>query len=166
MRTSQPKNTEISNRIRNFRNRVGMSQQELGKRLGISGNYVYLIESGAKNPGPSLLKLFETMEISPLYQGEFPKDESGAPRFSAEAALGVYDRLSTDTLKRTIADQASHLPAADPHTVCSIIESMREMMSILTTRIRPKPEASSKQPSEVQAAAKRASASAKTDPSE
>ena len=144
-----------------------MSQQELGKRLGISGNYVYLIESGAKNPGPSLLKLFETMEISPLYQGEFPKDPStGAPRFSAEVALGVYDRMSADTLKRTIADQASHLPIADPHTVYSIIESMREMMSILTTRIRPKPEASSKQPSEAQAAAKRASASAKTDPSE
>ena len=142
-----------------------MSQQELGKRLGISGNYVYLIESGAKNPGPSLLKLFETMEISPLYQGEFSKDDSGH-RFSPETALGVYDRMTTDTLKRSIADQASHLPAADPHTVYSIIESMREMMSILTMRMRPKQEASSKQPSDAQSAAKRASASAKTDPSE
>lgn len=166
MRTSQPKNTEISNRIRNFRNRVGMSQQELGKRLGISGNYVYLIESGAKSPGPSLLKLFETMEVSPLYQGEFPRDASGATRFSEASVLGVYDRLGTETLKQNIADQASHLPTADPHTVFSIIESMREMMSILTTRIRPKPEVSSKPPSEAQAAAKRASASAKTDPSE
>src|SRR5579871_5315537 len=164
MRTSQPKNTEISNRIRNFRNRVGMSQQELGKRLGISGNYVYLIESGQKNPGPSLLKLFETMEVSPLYQGEC-KDTTGAPRFEG-TALGVFDRFGTDTLKQSIADQASHLPTADPHTVFSILESMREMMSILATRLRPKSDASSKPPSEAQAAAKRASASAKTDPSE
>jgi transcriptional regulator with XRE-family HTH domain len=164
MRTSQPKNAEISNRIRNFRNRIGMSQQELGKRLGISGNYVYLIESGQKSPGPSLLKLFETMEVSPLYQGEFSKE--GSPRFSEASALGVYDRLGTETLKQNIADQASHLPTADPHTVFSIIESMREMMSILSTRLRPRPEASSKPPSELQAAAKRASASAKTDPSE
>ena len=143
-----------------------MSQQELGHRLGISGNYVYLIESGAKNPGPSLLKLFETMEMSPLYQGEFSKDSSGGPRFSAEAALGVYDRMAPETLKRSIADQASHLPAADPHTVYQILETMREMMAVLNNRIRPKPEASSKQPSEAQSAAKRASASAKTDPSE
>src|SRR5215831_8556111 len=108
MRTSQPKNSEIANRIRNFRNRIGMSQQELGHRLGISGNYVYLIESGQKNPGPSLLKLFETMEISPLYQGEFSKDSSGGPRYSPEAALGVYERMNAETLKRAIADQASH----------------------------------------------------------
>ena len=165
MRTSQPKNTEISNRIRNFRNRVGMSQQELGKRLGISGNYVYLIESGQKNPGPSLLKLFETMEVSPLYQGEFSKETSGSPRFEG-SVLGVFDRFGTDTLKQSIADQASHLPTADPHTVFSIIESMREMMSILSTRLRSRQEANSKPPSELQAAAKRASASAKTDPSE
>src|SRR5579862_2431110 len=165
MRTSQPKNTEISNRMRGFRNRVNMSQQELGKRLGISGNYVYLIESGQKNPGPSLLKLFETMEVSPLYQGEFSKDTAGSPRFEG-SALGVFDRFGTDTLKQSIADQASHLPTADPHTVFSIIESMREMMSILATRLRPKSDASSKPPSEAQAAAKRASASAKTDPSE
>lgn len=143
-----------------------MSQQELGKRLGISGNYVYLIESGQKNPGPSLLKLFETMEVSPLYQGEFSKDPTGAPRFSEGSALGVFDRFGTDTLKQSIADQASHLPTADPHTVFSIIESMREMMSILSTRLRARSEASSKPPSELQAAAKRASASAKTDPSE
>ena len=165
MRTSQPKNTEIPNRIRNFRNRVGMSQQELGKRLGISGNYVYLIESGQKNPGPSLLKLFETMEVSPLYQGEFSKDTPGAARFEG-SVLGVFDRFSTDTLKLSIADQASHLPTDDPHTVFSIIESMREMMSILSNRLRQRTEASSKPPSELQAAAKRASASAKTDPSE
>ena len=142
-----------------------MSQQELGKRLGISGNYVYLIESGQKNPGPSLLKLFETMEVSPLYQGEFSTDASGTPRFEG-SALGVFDRFGTDTLKQSIADQASHLPTADPHTVFSIIESMREMMSILSTRLRARTEASSKPPSELQAAAKRASASAKTDPSE
>src|SRR5215831_3789279 len=139
MRTSQPKNSEIANRIRTFRNRIGMSQQELGHRLGISGNYVYLIESGQKNPGPSLLKLFETMEVSPIYQGELSKE--GSPRYSEGTALSVYDRLGTETLKQNIADQASHLPTADPHTVFSIIESMREMMSILSTRLRMRTEA-------------------------
>jgi transcriptional regulator with XRE-family HTH domain len=86
MSHDQPKNNEIANRIRNFRNRTGMSQQELGKRLGISGNYVYLIESGQKSPHPSTVKLFEALEVSPLYQAEFQKYFSGPG--SAEGLSG------------------------------------------------------------------------------
>ena len=63
-----PNSNELAHRIRILRYRTGMSQQELGKKLGISGNYVYLLESGVKRAGPSLIKLFETMEAS-LYQG-------------------------------------------------------------------------------------------------
>jgi transcriptional regulator with XRE-family HTH domain len=64
MSEDQPKNKELADRIRNFRNRTGMSQQEFGKQLGISWNYVYLLESGQKAAGPSIVKLFETMEAS------------------------------------------------------------------------------------------------------
>lgn len=150
--------------MRNFRERAGISQKELGKSLGVSGNYIYLIESGQKSPGPSLLKLFETLELSPFIQSEGLRESFGRAR--GPAPVGFFDDLGTETLKQNIADLAARLPGADPVSVLRLLENIREMMAVLADRLRPRSEISLKPPSEMQAAAKRASASAKTDPSE
>lgn len=48
-----------------------MSQEELGELLGVTGNYVYMIESGKKrvDDHSSLVKLFDLLDKSPLYRG-------------------------------------------------------------------------------------------------
>lgn len=166
MRTSQVKKSEISDRLRKFRDRTGLSQKELGKQLGVSGNYIYLIESGQKSPGESLQKLFETFELSPLYHSESVKEGREGRRFSGTPGATGFDGFGTETLKQMISDYAGHLPGADTIKTSTVLENIREMMAVLTSRLRGGSEASSKQPSEAQSAAKRASASAKTDPEE
>jgi len=60
----------IPERIRNRRNRLGMTGAELAKRIGVSPSYVSLIESGAKIPSPSVAeKIARALRDSPdLYQ--------------------------------------------------------------------------------------------------
>src|SRR4051812_47162075 len=59
---SQPKKSEISERFILFRARARITQGRLADLLGITNDYVSLIEGGKKEPGQSLLKLFTLME--------------------------------------------------------------------------------------------------------
>lgn len=47
---------EIGNIIKKIRIKQGLSQEQIAKSLGISANYISLIENGAKRPGMPLLK--------------------------------------------------------------------------------------------------------------
>lgn len=55
------KKLEISYRFALLRKHVG-NQTELAKLLGISSDYVSMIETGKREPGPRLLKDFEEIE--------------------------------------------------------------------------------------------------------
>jgi transcriptional regulator with XRE-family HTH domain len=46
-----------------LRKSKNLTQAELGKLLGISGNYVYLIESGNKKPGSKILEKLDALEL-------------------------------------------------------------------------------------------------------
>lgn len=59
----------------NFRRRVGWNQEKLAHQLGISRNYVGMLESG-RVPSPTLAKLFDTLLSSPLYAGVAPVSET------------------------------------------------------------------------------------------
>lgn len=61
------KSESFSNRVRSFRKRAGLSQEQVGKLLGVSGNYIYQIEAGKKQASETLESLFRTMEDSPAY---------------------------------------------------------------------------------------------------
>ncbi|MDB6111301.1 MAG: putative phage lambda repressor protein [Pedosphaera sp.] len=55
-----------------------MSQEALGALLGVSANYVSMIENG-RVPGAPTLKLFETLEASPKYGGTNGHSQSDNP---------------------------------------------------------------------------------------
>lgn len=59
--SQQPK-LEISKRFSTLRESLNLSQEAFAQKLGISRNYVHLIEAGKKNPGGSLVTLFEQLE--------------------------------------------------------------------------------------------------------
>ena len=48
--------------IKRLRKRLKLSQVALADRLGVSGNYVYLLEKGVKTPSKTLRLLFDCVE--------------------------------------------------------------------------------------------------------
>ncbi len=48
--------------IKGLRKRLNLSQVALAERLGVSGNYVYLLEKGVKEPSKTLRLLLDCIE--------------------------------------------------------------------------------------------------------
>jgi phage repressor protein C with HTH and peptisase S24 domain len=71
-KVSTPK--EFANRVRAYREREGLSQEELAKRLGISRNYVSMIEGG-RAPSDQVTRHFELLELAPA-AGALPRNSS------------------------------------------------------------------------------------------
>ena len=57
--------------INNLREKYKISQPAFGNLLGVSGNYIYLLEKGVKNPSKTLRLLLECVEK------QFNKNEKG-----------------------------------------------------------------------------------------
>jgi transcriptional regulator with XRE-family HTH domain len=122
----KPQISELSKRIREFRKRAKLSQGELGERLGVSGNYVSMIELSKKEPGPSLQKLFEQLEHSPLYAR---MGGSGVP------PNGVYAMLSLETLETNFGEVAEKLAKVGPAEKKRVVGNLREMLEEIEQRL-------------------------------
>jgi len=87
----------IPERIRNRRNRLGMTGAELAKRIGVSPSYVSLIESGAKIPSPSVAeKIARALRDSPdLYHAWVLSSRQGGWR-QALRSSHYWQAYSTD----------------------------------------------------------------------
>ncbi len=48
--------------IKAFRQRFNLTQKELAKLIGVSSNYIYLLEKGVRRPGKTLQLFFECLE--------------------------------------------------------------------------------------------------------
>ena len=108
---------EFPQRIREFRRRFKFSQHELGERLGVSGNYVSMLELGKKPPGLSLRKLFETIEQSHIHLAA-----ESIPRSTGQTPANQYlTLLSTDTLLRNFGEVAQKLATGGvPEKQCMV----------------------------------------------
>lgn len=53
---------KFSQRFRKLRETLGLTQEEMGKKLRVSGNYIYLIEKDRNQPSGMLQKIFEDLE--------------------------------------------------------------------------------------------------------
>jgi transcriptional regulator with XRE-family HTH domain len=134
---SQQKKLEFPERVREFRGRAKLSQDDLGERLGVSGNYISMLELGKKAPGPSLRKLFESIEQSPLYRaaggssGWELRDSTGGS--SAMATNPLWAMLSTETLIQSFSELAAKLSVAG--TQRQVIGNLRELLDELERRL-------------------------------
>lgn len=133
------KKIHISERVRNFRTKANLSQAEMGDRLGVSGNYVYLIESGRKPPGPSLVKLFESLEQSPLYQ---PGTSSAAGLRQSKPGSGgsvppnaIYSILSLETLLTSFSEVSEKLVSVPVAGRKPVIGQLRDMLDEIQSRV-------------------------------
>jgi DNA-binding transcriptional regulator YiaG len=56
--------------IKRLRKKLKLSQAALAERLGVSGNYVYLLEKGVKEPSKTLRLLLDCIEEKLKKKGE------------------------------------------------------------------------------------------------
>ena len=120
----------IAERVRNYRKKVKLSQAELGERLCVSGNYIYLIESGRKPPGGTLIKLFENMEQAPYVDSE-ASASGGRP---AVPPHPIHAMFKTESLLKNFTELAEQLPSATAEKRKYLIGQLRDMLDELQSR--------------------------------
>lgn len=123
---SQPQKLDFSEKFRTLRNRLKMTQEELGQRLGVTGNYIYLIEAG-KEPSDRLLKSLEVFEQST--SGPLELRESAGPPMAA-----IYSKLETRTLLHSLKDIADKLPKADRFELKIMLANIQAILDELQGR--------------------------------
>jgi transcriptional regulator with XRE-family HTH domain len=116
--------------MRDYRNRAKLSQIELGERLGVSGNYISMLELGKKAPGPSLAKLFESMEHAPYVGGESP-----AYGHAVLPPNPIYSLLSDETLQRNFGEIAEKLFTGRVDDKKKVVGTLREMLNEIEHRV-------------------------------
>lgn len=57
---------DLGHRLKLFRVSAGIKQGELGKRLKVSANHIYMIESGRREPSLDYLKQFSKVVNVPM----------------------------------------------------------------------------------------------------
>ena len=96
---------KIGQRIRDYRNQKGLTQEELAFRISSSTAYISNIERGVKKP--SLQKLIDIAETLQLTVNDFIyEDEPIKPPKEDEMTilLSKYDPIKQEELKRNFAD--------------------------------------------------------------
>jgi transcriptional regulator with XRE-family HTH domain len=81
--------SHFANRVSNFRQARGWTQERLAHEMGISRNYICMIEGG-RVPKQSIIKLFESLENAPVYPGSARSGgAAGHPVRDARQAAGL-----------------------------------------------------------------------------
>jgi PAS domain S-box-containing protein len=73
---------DFANRVRAYRECEGISQEELAKRLGMSRNYVSMIEGG-RDPSDQVVRHFELLQLAPAVMpaDNFHKTQESPPTY-------------------------------------------------------------------------------------
>lgn len=74
---------EIGKQIRIFRNIAGVRQGELAKRIGVSPNYISLVENGRREPSLKFLKRLSEefdLPLSVLFWSDFETENIEEPK--------------------------------------------------------------------------------------
>ena len=83
--------------LKDMRERIGKTQSEMADLLGISRNYLALIESGKRPEQPDLLQ--RALLIVNNASRELTAEEWKARALSAEAKLAALKRMTESMLK-------------------------------------------------------------------
>ena len=83
--------------VKDMRERIGKTQSEMAELLGISRNYLALIESGKRPEQPDILQ--RALLIVNNASHELTAEEWKARALSAEAKLAALKRMTESMLK-------------------------------------------------------------------
>jgi len=111
------KKLEFCERVRTWRESAGLTQEQLAAKLGISRNYVYLLESNQKTASRGLVARFEMLESGKLTD---EMEEDSLP-YRAEFKL---QSLNDAELQRLIEVQAAELKIREASQKKYLLESI------------------------------------------
>lgn len=104
----------MKDRIKAIRKEACMTMTEFGKRIGVTMNYVYMMESGKREPSVAtareICRQF-AIDAHWLQTGEGPMHTTFS---NAEQAAAAVSRLLTDEPESTAAEVISELLALNP----------------------------------------------------
>lgn len=96
---------DISNKIKDAREALGWSRENLARRINVTGHSIYLWETGRSQPlRKHVFALAEVLQlpISDLLVGERPKSSTGSVEELLEQlkrALGMRHGVSSDQIR-------------------------------------------------------------------
>lgn len=126
----------LSARLRELRARVGMTQDQIARRLGCHESAVSRWESGTRFPtGEDLVSLSDLFRVSVDYllgkqdqyaaPGTALVDQALLDRLEAAATVEEFDRLIADS-----AEQAIWLPVTEGAVLVPVAEAMRRARKV------------------------------------
>lgn len=128
--------SKTADHVRHIREALGISQEELARRVMVSRNYVSLIESGHKTPSPRLMRAIKELLIPHTAPAGAHKvtvtGESAAPPPLAvrEEEVGAYgrpaDRAACEAYFRARCDEAE--ASGDPNAFPYIAKTLERAL--------------------------------------
>lgn len=93
----------MNTRIQQIRKTVGMTQDEFAEKIGLSKNFVWMIEKGERVPSERTIKdICRTFKVNYTWlvhgSGEMFEDDDGDAQAIIEAALNGQCQFARDTL--------------------------------------------------------------------
>ena len=134
----KPKTMDFSKKVRAFRLANDLSQEDLAGLLGVTSNYVYMLEKGTKVPKETLRMLFESLVSSPIYK---PISEGDAPESASSnirSKLAPAERIAEEVhqVKETVN---SILSNADRHEISLFAAMAKAFMEGVSKPKSPSP---------------------------
>ena len=93
----------MNTRIQQIRKTVGMTQDEFAEKIGLSKNFVWMIEKGERIPSERTIKdICRTFKVNYAWlvhgSGEMFEDDDGDAQAIIDAALNGQCQFARDTL--------------------------------------------------------------------
>jgi SOS-response transcriptional repressor LexA len=88
---------EFPIRLTKLRKSLGQTQEEMAARLGVSGNWISLLEGGKKEPGDALMRHVELLERA-LDSGLFADEIPTKPTLKRQPVRSIEEMLGVETL--------------------------------------------------------------------
>ena len=109
--------THVSNKIRDLRLYLGLSQKNFGEAIGYSGNHIHRIEQNAGNPSEQLLrKVCDVFHVNPDYfTAEMPVDQAAQKVEVDTAEAGQRLRIARQEKGLSMWELSRNLTGADQH---------------------------------------------------
>lgn len=132
--------SEFSDRLKSYRAKHGLTQAEMGAKLGVGGNYIYQLESGAKKPSDAVQNLLQMLEDSAHLHHRMQEESSVSssilreegPRYGARTS--PYAKISTTDLQRELELKAQQLGKARGLERINLMTVLRQLLAELEER--------------------------------
>lgn len=115
MNSYKPK--PVIDQMRDYRKQNDLTQSEMGQLLGVSQNYIYMIEAGRTAPSQRLVMLFNHLKEKKLLKSLYPNQNGNVPplrhipvlSWGQVAQVHDFENVPQDTADMIPSDCPDHL---------------------------------------------------------